>query len=186
MNLRERKVPIKKQRGVFSIEMVFVLIGMTACLYFCFDLGFQQIRKSQLERTSHSLVSLLKERTLFYSPKNNTTNYRISPDQAKQLRTIGARLLNTTEEHVSVVIEARVKGRYLSSQYALAPQLNCSATKSLNTKDLDVKRERNNSYAPIYQVTICQRVPAWFERVIGNEPDKKDRVLTAHSTFIGR
>lgn len=178
---------INKQRGVFSIEMAFVLIGMTACLYFSFDLGFQQIRKSQLERTSHSLVSLLKERTLFYKqPRNKTPNYMLSPEQAQQLRTVGAKLLNTTEDHVSVVIEARINGTYQSSQHALAPQLNCTSVKPLKNTALDVKREKHGSFAPIYQVTVCQRVPAWFERVMGNQPNKHDRVITAHSTFIGR
>ncbi|OAN12988.1 hypothetical protein A3K86_15060 [Photobacterium jeanii] len=176
-----------KQKGVFSIEMVFVLMGMTACLYFCFDLGFQQIRKSQLERAAHSLVSLLKERSLFYNKSSSKqAKYIITSGQAQQLRTVGARLLNTTEDNVSIVIESRVNSNYTSPSVALAPQLNCVSPKPLSNNTLDVKRERSGSSAPIYQVTICQRVPAWFERVMGNEPKKKDRVITAHSTFIGR
>lgn len=187
MNSRGITVQRNKQKGVFSIELAFVLIGMTSCLYFCFDLGFQQIRKSQLERTAHSLVSLLKERSLFYaSSRGQKLPARIQDSQALQLQVIGARLLNSKVEDVSVVIEERFNGKHHSTRRALAPDINCTPPFSLNSNELDITREKQGNYAPLYQVTICQRIPAWFERIMGNDPKKTDRILTSYSTFIGR
>ncbi|MGF1692155.1 tight adherence pilus pseudopilin TadF [Photobacterium kagoshimensis] len=178
---------INKQKGVFSIELAFVLIGMTSCLYFCFDLGFQQIRKSQLERTAHSLVSLLKERSLFYpSSRGQQFHTRIQESQAQQLQLIGAKLLNSKVEDVSVIIEERLSGKHHLTRQALSPEVNCAPPFSLASKKLDITREKQDKYAPIYQVTICQRIPAWFERIMGNDPKKTDRILTSYSTFIGR
>lgn len=173
-----------RQQGVFSIEMAFVLLGMGACLYFCFDLGYQQIRKSQLERVSYSLVSLLKERSLFYSDDQTQPNYRPNSQETEQLQRLAARFLNVKTDDVSVIVESRVSGRRVVFK-KLASNVPCELNYPLN-QSLAVSSGGKKAEAPIYQVTVCQIVPAWFERIVGNQADKNDRVLSAHSTFVGR
>lgn len=92
----------RKQSGVFAIELAFILVAMSASLYFCFDLGYQQMNKSKLERVSYSLVSLLKERSLFYSGQPKNTG-----EEARELRNLGSRLLGVPKDKLSVVIERR-------------------------------------------------------------------------------
>jgi len=174
-----------QQQGVFSIEMAFVLLGMSACLYFCFDLGFQQIRKSQLERVSYSLVSALKERSLFHPTINNKPSYKVEPQEVKQLHNIAAAMLNVKKKDVSVIVSSRLPKGKTQSLSALSPNVPCRTYSPISTK-LVVTTESINQEVAIYQVTLCQIVPAWFERVIGGEAQKNDRVLSAHATFIGR
>ncbi|USD67751.1 tight adherence pilus pseudopilin TadF [Vibrio sp. SCSIO 43136] len=170
---------INKNRGVFSIEMAFVLIGMSACLYFCFDLGYQQIRKSQLERVSYSLVSVLKERTLFYQQKQP-----VDGKQVAQLHKIAARLLNTSPERVAINVDYRI-GKTQRINQSQRHGFTCESQGKLNQK-FDVALEKTGEFAPVYQVTVCQKIPAWFERVIGKDIDNDERVIKAQSTFMGR
>ncbi|MGF1834981.1 tight adherence pilus pseudopilin TadF [Photobacterium sanguinicancri] len=176
----------KKQKGVFAIEMAFVLLGMCAVLYFCFDLGYQQIRKSQLERVSYSLVSILKERTIIYKKNKNDKNYEtVVQAQVDQLKKIGAVLLKVDESEVSVAVDFRINAQSKPRLSALSTGVSCSPQVLLTNK-LDVNLEKSGDPAPIYQVTVCQKVPAWFESVIGSNASKISRILQAQSTFIGR
>lgn len=176
----------KKQKGVFAIEMAFVLLGMCAVLYFCFDLGYQQIRKSQLERVSYSLVSILKERTIIYKKNKNDKNYEtVEQAQVDQLKKIGAVLLKVDESEVSVAVDFRINAQSKPRLSALSNGVACVPQIALTNK-LDVNLEKSGDPAPIYQVTVCQKVPAWFESVIGSNASKISRILQAQSTFIGR
>lgn len=176
----------KKQRGVFSIEMAFVLIGMCACLYFCFDLGYQQIRKSQLERVSYSLVSVLKERSLLYRKNKNDTQYEIvNASQVEQLKSIGAKLLGVDKNKISVVVDYRIEAINKPRVSALSAGIECTPLQTLSNK-LDVTLEKGGRPAPIYQVTICQQVPAWFESIVGGDKSKNKRILQVQSSFVGR
>ncbi|WP_171380996.1 tight adherence pilus pseudopilin TadF [Vibrio europaeus] len=169
-----------KQKGVFAIELAFILLAMTWSLYFCFDLGYQQMRKSQLERVSYSLVSLLKERSLFYSgnPKN-------TGEEAKELRDLGSRLLGIPPEKLSVVIERRTGESLRRTRKEKSGSIACIPVNALDSK-FDIPLEKSGKFAPVYQVTLCQSIPAWFEKAVGSNSPPKDRVLTAYSAFLGR
>jgi len=169
----------KSQTGVFSIEMAFVLLGMCGSLCFCFDLGYQQIRKSQLERISYSLVSVLKERALFFDKRESANS-----NDVRKLHTIGTKLLGAKKEDVAVVINQRVAGQK-GTHLKYPASLSCAPKQKLS-KSFDVTLEKSGKYAPVYQVTVCQRIPAWFERIIGEEADKNDRIIQAQSSFLGR
>jgi tight adherence protein F len=170
-----------KQSGVFSIELAFVLVGMSAALYFCFDLGFQQTKKSQLERVSYSLVSVLKERKLFFESKDLNTG-----KEASQLHNLAAHLLNVDKSKVAVTIERRVgKEGQRRNITETSGQFVCATKDSLDSR-FDIPLEKSKKVAPVYQVTVCQQVPAWFERAIGKDKQKTERILTANSAFLGR
>ena len=182
MNLRDTTMQkINKQAGVFSIEMAFVLIGMCAALYFCFDLGYQQIRKSQLERVSYSLVSVLKERTLFYQKKE-----QVSTEEVNDLHLLAVRLLNIkNNSQVSVVVDQRIQGQPSTQiRSTISQVISCKPHQMLSDK-FDITLEKTGKKAPVYQVTVCQQIPAWFESVISGEA-KNSRILQVQSTFIGR
>lgn len=171
----------KTQHGVFSIEMAFVLVGMCAALYFCFDLGYQQMKKSQLERVSYSLVSVLKERSLAFDKREN-----VDKNEMHNLQKLAAKLLSTEIEKVSVVVDYRIGQKRGRSQYQKAVgDPPCNPHQKIDSR-FDVTLEKSGKKAPVYQVTVCQQVPAWFEKAINGKVDFDDRILQAQSTFLGR
>ncbi|MCG9581443.1 hypothetical protein L1D13_23545 [Vibrio tubiashii] len=168
------------QTGVFAIELAFILVAMSVSLYFCFDLGYQQMSKSKLERVSYSLVSLLKERSLFYAGNLNNTG-----EEAKELRNLGSRLLGVPKDKLSVVIERRTGQNQRRTTTEKYGSIACMPASALDEK-FDIPLEKSGKYAPVYQVTLCQSVPAWFEKALGSKNPPQERVLTAYSAFLGR
>ncbi|SON51896.1 tight adherence pilus pseudopilin TadF [Vibrio tapetis] len=172
---------IKNQKGVFSIELAFVLLGMTAFLFFIFDLGFQVIQKSQLNRTSYAMVSVLKERKGFYTKGTRSTNWDINQTQAKEMYQMARRLLDAKQTDIRVNIGFKSGKKNEFSLTAGDSSIPCNAAQMTNELVDGSKHDLN-----VYRVTVCRRVPVFFEKVIGDDNEKDDRVLQSTSIFVGR
>lgn len=175
----------KHQKGVFSIELVFVLLGLSACLYFFFDLSFQQMKKSQLERVTYSMVSVLKERSLFFQNTSGKRIQVVTKDDVAKIKKLSSRYLNVDDNRISIVVSSIIDNGSVNEIKMTSKNIPCT-TKNKIERTMGAKFESNNKYAPIYQVTICQSIPAWYERVINRNSNVNSRILQAQSTFIGR
>ncbi|MDO6498439.1 tight adherence pilus pseudopilin TadF [Photobacterium sanguinicancri] len=165
------------QKGTFSIELSFVLLAMAVLLFFIFDLGFQVIQKSQLNRTSYSLVSVLKERKAFYSPNSRDTNWTINQSQADQMLQMAKKLQgNNADIRVSIGFKSGSQAEVSLS--AGDNSLTCDSRPIPNTMTQGSKRDLN-----VYRVTICKKVPAFYEAAFLSN---KNRVLSSTSVFVGR
>ncbi|MGF1691812.1 tight adherence pilus pseudopilin TadF [Photobacterium kagoshimensis] len=171
---------MKNQKGTFSIELALVLIGMTALLFFIFDLGYQVIQKSQLHRTSYSLVSVLKERKAFYSPNSRITNWGINQSQADQVLKMAKRLQGEKATlRISIGLKSGTKDEV--KYYAGDASIKCDS-RPLIPKITEGDKHGLN----VYRVTICKKVPAFFEKAVTSDENKTDRILSSTSLFVGR
>ncbi|OAN13656.1 hypothetical protein A3K86_13860 [Photobacterium jeanii] len=171
---------MKKQQGTFSIELTFVLIGMTALLFFIFDLGLQVIQKSQLHRTSYSLVSILKERKAFYSPNSRVTNWDINQSQAQQILDMAKRLQgNSAQLRVNIGFKSGEKTEV--KFYAGDLSIPCQSVPIGNNMTEGGKHDLN-----VYRVTVCKKVPAFYEKAMTADTAKTSRVISSTSIFVGR
>ncbi|PSW23172.1 hypothetical protein C9I94_16230 [Photobacterium swingsii] len=169
-----------RQKGTFSIELSFVLLAMAVLLFFIFDLGFQVIQKSQLNRTSYSLVSILKERKAFYSPNPRDTNWTINQSQANQMLQMAKKLQgNNADIRVSIGHKSGSQSEIILS--AGDNSLNCDSRAIPNTMTQGSKRDLN-----VYRVTVCKKVPAFYEVAFLSNKTNKNRVLSSTSVFVGR
>ncbi len=172
---------ISNQKGVFAIEMAFVLLAMTAFLFFIFDLGFQVVQKSQLHRTSYALVSVLKERKAFYTEKFRNTNWDIDELQAEQMLKIAKELQANDKSPLRINIGFKNGVKDEQNLSYGDSSITCDAKPIPNSMTQGTKHDLN-----VYRVTVCKRIPAFYEKTIGSQPDKTDRVLNSTSTFVGR
>jgi len=172
---------MNKQKGVFSIELAFVLLGMCAFLFFIFDLGFQVVQKSQLHRTSYSLASVLKERKAFFTKGTRATNWDINADEAREMLQIAQNLLGQGKDDLRVNIGFKSGKKPEQSFFAGNGDIKCDA-KSIGDDITEGSKHDLN----VYRVTLCRRVPAFFEKAIAGQADKESRVLQSTSLFVGR
>ena len=147
---------ISNQKGVFAIEMAFVLLAMGFLLLFIFDLGFQVIQKSQLQRTSYALVSILKERKAFYSSASKS-NWDINSDQATQLLKIAKKLQVNDNSSLRINIGFKDGMKKEEELWAGPSSIICDAKPIPNSM---VKGAQND--LKVYRVTVCKRIPAFF------------------------
>lgn len=169
----------KKQKGTFAIELALVLVGMTALLFFIFDLGYQVIQKSQLHRVSYSLVSVLKERKAFYSPNPRDTNWDITQSQADQMLAMATNL--QVSKNIRVNIGFKSGNSNEIKFYAGDASIQCDSKPIPNSMTQGSKHDLN-----VYRVTICKKVPAFYEKAVTNNDKKTTRILTSTSVFVGR
>ncbi|EOU2462852.1 tight adherence pilus pseudopilin TadF [Vibrio navarrensis] len=172
---------MKRQRGVFSIELVFVLFAMGMFLFFIFDSGYQVVQSSLLNRTSNSLVSVLKERSAFFSQRSQSIRWELDSQQASQIHQMALRLLAERSDNVRVSIG--LKSGVKSEQVFTAGNnsISCNAKPIQNAFPEDSQSSLN-----IYRVTVCRRVPAFFENGVLGDAQKTSRILQSTSLFVGR
>lgn len=172
---------MKRQRGVFSIEMVFVLFGMGMFLFFLFDSGYQIVQTSQLNRASYALVSVLKERSAFFSRGSKTIRWEIDGDQAVQIQQMAQQLLGENSANVRVNIGLKSGAKPEQNQLAGNSAIPCPASPIASSLSYGGKFPLN-----VYRVTVCRRVPAFFERAVLGDSQQTSRVLQSTSLFVGR
>ena len=172
---------MNKQKGVFSIELSFVLIGICALLFFIFDLGYQVVQKSQLSRTSYSIASVLKERKAFFTKGTSATNWDINANEVQEMLHIAQNLLGKNKDDLRVNIGFKSGKRVEQTYQAGNSEIACSAQSIGNDITEGSKHDLN-----VYRVTVCRRVPAFFEKAIAGQVDKDSRVLKSTSLFVGR
>ncbi|MDC5818719.1 tight adherence pilus pseudopilin TadF [Vibrio europaeus] len=175
---------MKYQKGVFSIELAFVLLGMCAFLFFIFDLGFQVVQKSQLHRASYSLASVLKERKDPFEwnfESKGKKKMDISIGEAKKIHTMAQRLLGTSNNDLRVNIGFKSGNKPEQIFKAGNGSIQCDAKPITNKMTEGSHRDLN-----VYRVTVCRQVPAFFEKAIAGEVNKDSRILQSSSLFVGR
>ncbi|WP_318371037.1 tight adherence pilus pseudopilin TadF [Enterobacter sp.] len=65
---------LKDENGSSSIEFAGYFFIFVLMSWFMIDMSSSVVRKGQLERVSNSLISILRERNVFYSGRINITN----------------------------------------------------------------------------------------------------------------
>ncbi|AYO18907.1 membrane associated secretion system protein [Vibrio owensii] len=169
----------RRQTGAFAIELAFVLVGLIMIFYFMTDLSHKLLVRADLDRTSFSLANILKERTRYYDER-----FELNANDASDMTTLAARLMNTTANSVAIKIEAlhdrAVLNEFTSDEYT---NLSCSAP-SITTRS-DLAPVENGNIFSLYQVTLCEENDSWFAQVWGDS-SSPTITITSSSVVIGR
>ena len=172
---------ITRQKGAFSVELAFILVAMSALLTFYFDLGRQVLEKTELDRVSNSLVSVLKERQAFFSDKTIGIKWDISQDDAYDVYKMANNLLGSDKSVIGVVIGHK-KGLNDETIFSYGHNriLGCEAEEVSDDLIQGSMHELN-----LYRVTICSQYESVFNSGIVSS-DNEIKVLKSTSLFVGR
>lgn len=167
------------QRGVFAIEMAFVLFFIAALLMFTGDIAFKLFNSVALDRVSYSLVNIVKERSRFYDKR-----FELKEQDMKEIQMLASRLLSG-DRPFGLRIESLHKGKLDTFIGNVSDAPVCSSVDSLSQTsraELVPQNLAGKSF-PLYQVTLCYLVDSWFMAFLG---DKKQSHLQSTSVIVGR
>ncbi|PSW07400.1 tight adherence pilus pseudopilin TadF [Photobacterium lipolyticum] len=168
-----------KQRGVFAIEMSFVMFFLAALLFFTGDIAYKLFNRGNLDRASYSLVNIVKERSRFYDKR-----FELNQQDLSDMQKLASELLNDHKQF-GLRVESLVKGSYQEFNNTVDASTACSTLDSLNNpkrKELVPVSLKGKEF-PLYQVTLCYRVDNWFDRFMGKN---KTSYLHSSSVIAGR
>lgn len=161
---------VNNERGVFAIEMSFVLFFIAALLMFTADIAFKLFSRVALDRVSYSLVNIVKERSRFYD-KRIILNQQDIDDVAN----LASRIL--TEKHP---FGLSVQSLYQGVHQTFDTDTGC------NVPALSAELVPENIAGtgfPLYQVTLCYEIDNWFDRFSGRTTKSR---LQSTSVIVGR
>lgn len=159
-----------KQRGVFSIELVIILIGFSLLLVFTMDVVTKQTAKGKLDRLAYSVVGILKERTQIFD-----SSQVLSRSEATMAYELVSNSLNNTmnsyeSSRLGVLIEQQ---RFTSDQRPTGANIfrlgeyNCEPVERLNSKQELAPVTSFGNKLSLYQVTLCYRTDNVFGGLVG-------------------
>lgn len=173
---------IYDERGAIAIEAPFAFFLLLVLIYFALDLGTLLLNKGKVERITHSLASIIRERTALYNGSNTLTNQEV-----EDLATIGSRMLRETfngadfslkveatyfiyDDHNNIIIDDAIRyvidpensglpEEILPLSFSYSTDGYCQAKKPLSKEqllNLTLESHRSNwQLVPVYQVTSC-------------------------------
>ncbi|WP_234493854.1 tight adherence pilus pseudopilin TadF [Vibrio maritimus] len=175
---------MKKQKGVFAIELGFILFALCAIFLFATDISHKLLVRAKLDRTSFALVNILKERYRYFDGSVvNKLNLDVTETELLEMRKVAARLLNTTEDEVAIKIESLVDAQFTTTfTSAKFDSLGCSVG-SISSEAGLAPTESGTIY-PLYRVSVCEEHDSWFDPFVGGSTE--DIAVTSSSVMPGR
>lgn len=164
MKLHSRYVRSKEdQSGSFTIELVFVLVALWGVYLFAVDLSYQLLVRAKLDRSSFSLVNVIKERTRYFEGDVlSGKNLALTNNDLEDFAEIASRMLDTPPSDVAIKIES-LTNKVNVTEFASRKfnSLNCETDSILAYADL-APVEKTVVY-PLYRVSLCEEQSSWFK-----------------------
>jgi len=160
------------QRGVFAIEMSFVLFFIAALLIFTGDIAFKLFNRIALDRVSYSLVNIVKERSRFYDKR-----FELNKRDIDDIQMLASRLLGG---HRSFGLRVQSLNNGVNQTFDGGAGAGC------NVPALSAALVPENiagTAFPLYQVTLCYDIDNWFDKFLGS---KTKSHLQSTSVIVGR
>ncbi len=168
-----------KQKGVFAIEMSFVMFFLAALLFFTGDIAYKLFNRVNLDRVSYSLVNIVKERTRFYHKR-----FELNQKDLSDIQKLASELLNDHNQF-GLRVESLINGKIQIFNNTADNSSACLGFDSLNNRKRSelVPVNLKSKPFPLYQVTLCYEVDNWFDRFMGKN---KTSYLHSSSVIAGR
>lgn len=174
---------IREQRGVILIETAVVLIGLAMVIFMIVDLGIAFVTQSQLERTSHSLSSILRERVALYSGDEI-----ISQENVNQITQLGSTLM--ANKNIAIRVDALYFKPIIKADndqpivkeevvfYSVGTKKCASSLPSLaKVKHLSPNSSLNR-WMPLYRLSIClPGEKSWFKSLVNASNSELEMVI---------
>ncbi len=204
LTTKQKQKQKQKQAGSFTVEFVMIATFFSLVLAFTGDIVDKLAMKGKLDRLSFSAVSLLKERTQFYSDCSGDSDcdpYKLTQDDVNAIyQLLEGSLTRTTGSHavhnLTALFEEQLYdqenspldvGVYVPyTEEGEATVINCEPHEDDGLAVIENKIGVTTSWgrkARLYQVTLCYETGSWFGRVTGAE---KLTHVSSTAVIIGR
>lgn len=184
------------QKGSVTIEFTFMVILLCMMFAFMADLAIMRSTIGKLDRTSYSLVNIVKERTQFYEGRDT-----LDQSQVDKMQRLAAIMLNSDPNNVGVVIEYMSFATPERPQNGRKPRANsptilragyrknCEPIKPISDLPMLSPVSENgveSRYVPLYQVTVCMPNYSLFQAILGSFYNERNQLKgTLRSSSIG-
>ncbi|CBG90853.1 tight adherence pilus pseudopilin TadF [Citrobacter rodentium] len=151
----------KNEDGSVSIEFSFVMLIFILIMYLVTDFGMAIVKQGRLERTSHTLASLVRERRALYQANETLTQEEVDEllEIGKNLQkeadinlTIDALYLTPTQEGQSASVTASTLTFNAGNGKC---QPNNVAANDVQWQKLSPYAASTERWVPIYRVRVC-------------------------------
>lgn len=155
---------IRDSKGAVSVEFTVVMIFFILIMFLITDFGITLTKQGRLERTSHSLASVIRERKALYQSDESITQ-----NEVNQLLSLAQTLLRKSD--LTIVVDALYlapdplepsnnASAYVSKTLSFSAGNNkCQLTKRRieisQLKELVPYASSTGRWVPIYRVSIC-------------------------------
>lgn len=188
---------LSNKKGSVAIEFMLLLIVLIIMFAFMFDLVLMRSTTGKLERTSYSLLNVIKERTQLYGNSNNTN---LDDHDVTQMQKLAENLLygqgNPNKQKVEVYLEYLeltdpTNPNAPNDRSSRKPKKNFPIVKGSSSScrplkpitDLAASSPISETLrsVPIYQVTVCAEVSSLFKSILVSKKDQSLGLLRASS-----
>ncbi|MEZ8148548.1 tight adherence pilus pseudopilin TadF [Enterovibrio norvegicus] len=167
---------IGNQKGVFFIELCFVLTMLSVIIFLTIDIVVKQSVKGKLDRLSYSLVSVLRERSQLFDGDETMTYDEATKSLALIQNSLRSTLATYEDSRLGLLIEQQ---RFDANKNEISQNINehifamgsypCNNTTPLSELiDLSPVTQFDNKLT-LYQVTLCYETENLFGRLFGGE-----------------
>lgn len=170
----------RESRGALIIEGSITLFLFISVIFIVIDLGSAFMTQSRLERASHSLASVLRERVALYGK-----NEEISEAQVKDLAKLAGVMLNRKALVVKVEAIYFKDDPVQTFDYALTYSGAGSDRYTCRSRLPDIKTlapmspwSSANRWMPLYRVSVClPGEKSWFQSFVNGNSGIPDFVV---------
>ncbi|MDO4698890.1 MAG: tight adherence pilus pseudopilin TadF [Pasteurellaceae bacterium] len=181
---------LEQRKGSVSVEFVLLLAVLTIMLAFMFDLVFTRSTMGKLERTSYSLLNIVKERKQFYQGQNS-----LSSKDLRDMETLATNLMygENSQKRAKVVLEyvelnvpdpknVNLRQRRIMASGSQPTRLGeCKPYKPLKTWIDTAPISEEKRSIPLYQVTICVEMESFFKSLTASKQHRDGIMLRSSS-----
>ncbi|WGE55832.1 tight adherence protein F [Actinobacillus equuli subsp. equuli] len=199
--MKKIKQFLTNPRGSVTVEFIFIFFLFSVLLIFLIDVTILQSTTGKVQRTSYSLLNIVKERSAVY--KGNET---ISSDEVEKLKTLALSLMGEEKasDNVAVTVEHH-KFNDVQPQATNAPatrpkkevnvtrfssgNASCEAAGKADVADASPLTQNFRSsvrYASIYRVTVCRKMTNLFKGLSLSEKDQVSGWIRATAIGVSR
>ncbi|AIZ79028.1 tight adherence pilus pseudopilin TadF [Actinobacillus equuli] len=202
--MKKIKQFLTNPRGSVTVEFIFIFFLFSVLLIFLIDVTILQATTGKVQRTSYSLLNIVKERSAVHNGKEDLTQ-----DEVNKLKALAISLMgeDKSSNDVAVTIELHkfeeIKPQgTVSTISATRPTKKVSVTKILSdnanvcqaagkadvTHAAPLTQNFRNSvrYASVYSVTVCRKMTNLFKGLSLSKEDQVSGWIRATAIGVSR
>lgn len=177
--LRIKRHLYADQQGSVSIEFIFSAMFLLIIFAFMVDLVTLRSTLGKLDRTSNSLVNIVRERTQFYAGRAE-----INALDVADLKSLAQGILQL-DQPIGIFLE-----RWGEEQNGIISigDMDCRPAVSLTEQArLSPRSEISNTRRiPLYQVTLCTEIGSLFRAMLLDKENRTNNFVRSSSIAVSR
>lgn len=171
------------ESGNFTVEFALILSTFIFIFLFSGDLVYRLVLQGKIDRTSYSLVNIIKARTQFFGRDGNVTSTQANTLYQIAINSFHRNFNNFDENELGLIVESQT---FWDIAHANSPKryilggLSCTQPTG-NMSETSVVTSWGRQ-APVYRVTICYKAKSMLGSLAGHAYP----AVYSSSVMIGR